>query len=127
MTHNRHRNDILERIADELADSVFSRSDDAFLVEAGTVTQEEAERTRMVLSEALRKLESVDRHLSTLGHKIDPDKWQREWFGYSNTCSTCGSHANFDRRTGEMRGDALHARCRERDQYTIRRRQVSGG
>jgi hypothetical protein len=127
MTHKSNRDYILERIADELADSVLSRADEAFLVEAGTDTEEEVESTRTVLRAAFRKLENVDRRLSNLGHKIDLDKWHREWFGYSNTCLTCGSLVNFNSKTGEMRGDALHAQCCERGHYTIRRRQVSGG
>jgi hypothetical protein len=125
MTHKNNRDDILERIADEFAGSVLSRADEAFLVEAGTNTEEEAERTRMVLRGAFRKLENVDRRLSNLGHKIDPDKWHRECFGYTNTCLTCASLVNFNSKTGEMRGDALHARCCERGRYTIRSRQVS--
>jgi hypothetical protein len=126
MTHKSNRDDILERIADELADSVLSRSDEAFLVEGGASTEEESERTRMVLRGAFRKLENVDRPLSNLGHKIDSDKWHREWFGYTNTCLTCGSFVSFNTKTGEMKGDALHGRCCERGHYTIRRRQVSG-
>jgi hypothetical protein len=125
MTHTKNRGDVLERIADELADSVLSHSDEAFLVE-GTNTEEEAESTRIVLREGLRKLENLDRHLLNLGHKIDPDKWHREWFGYSNTCTTCGSLVHFNSKTGEMRGDASHARCAERGHYTFRRQGVSG-
>jgi hypothetical protein len=126
MTHKNNRGDILERIADELADSVLSHSDEAFLVEAGTNTEEEAEHTRMVLREALRKLENVDRCLSHLGHRVDPNEWHRGGSGYSNMCVTCCSFVSFNPQTGEMRGDALRGRCCESDQHTIRRRQVSG-
>ena len=124
MTHKNNRDDILERIADELTDSVFSFSDEVFLVE-GPNAEEEAEYTRMVLREALQKLENVNRHLSNLGHRIDPNEWHRGWFRYSNTCVTCGSLVSFNSKTGEMRGDALDGGCSERDQYTIRRREGS--
>jgi hypothetical protein len=124
MTH-KNRGEIVERIAEELTDSVLSLSDEAFLVE-GTNAEEEAECTRMVLREAFRKLESVNRRLSNLGHRIDPNEWHRGGSSYSNMCVTCGSFVSFNTTTGEMRGDALQARCCERDQYTIRRQIVSG-
>jgi len=125
MTPKNNRDGVLERIADELTDSVISLSDEAFLVE-GT-NAEEAECTRMVLCKAFRKVESVNRRLSNLGHRIDPNEWHRRGASYSNMCVTCGSFVSFNTKTGEMRGDALHAPCRERDQYTIRRRQMSRG
>jgi len=116
--------DFLERIADELTDSVLSFSDEAFLVE-GT-NAEEAECTRMVLREAFRKLETVNRRLSNLGHRIDPNEWHRGGASYSNKCVTCGSFMSFNTATGEMRGEALHARCCERDRYTNHRQIASG-
>jgi hypothetical protein len=125
MTHKNNRDEVLERIADELTDSVLSLSDEAFLVE-GSNAEEEAECTRMVLREAFRKLESVNRRLSNLGHRIDPNEWHRGGASYGNMCVTCGSFVSCNTKTGEMRGDALQAPCRERDQYTIRRRQMSG-
>jgi hypothetical protein len=115
----------LQKIMNELADSVFSLSDDALLAETGTDAEREAERTRIVLREAFQKLEHVNRHLSSLGHTINPNAWHRGWSGYRNTCATCGSFVSFKVTTGEMTGDALDARCPERDQYTSRRREAS--
>jgi hypothetical protein len=91
MTHNDNRGEIVERIADELTDSVLSLSDEAFLVEGAKAEEEEAECTRMVLREAFQKLESVNRRLSNLGHRIDPNEWHHGGSSYSNTCVTCGS------------------------------------
>lgn len=125
MTHKNNGDDLLARIADELTDSLLSLSDQAFLV-GGRNAEEEVEHTRIVLREALHKLENVNRHLSNLGHKIDPNGWQRGWLGYSNTCVTCGSLVSFNATTGEMRGGALNARCCDSDQYTIRRQEASG-
>ena len=125
MTHKNNRGEIVERIADELTDSMLSLSDEAFLVD-GTNAEAEAECTRMVLREAFRKLEDVNRRLSNLGHTIDPNEWHRRGASYGNRCGACGSFVSFDTTTGEMRGHALQARCSERDQYTIRRQLVSG-
>ncbi len=124
MMHKNDHDDIFERIADELTNSALSLPDKAFLVE-GTNAEEEAEFTRVVLREALQKLEIVNRHLSNLGHRLYPNEWLRGSFGYSNTCAACGSLVSFNTKTGEMRGDALDGRCSERDQYTIRRREGS--
>jgi hypothetical protein len=125
MTHKKSHEDLLERIAEELTDSVLSLPDQAFVVE-GRNARKEVERTRLLLRKALHKLETVDRHLSNLGHKVDPNAWCQGWLGYINTCVTCGSLVSFNATTGEMRGDALNARCRENDQHTIRRQEVSG-
>jgi hypothetical protein len=125
MTHKNNGDDLLARIANELTDSVLSLSEQAFVV-GGKNAEEEVEHTRIVLREALHKLENVNRHLSNLEHRIDANTWHRGWLGYSNTCVTCGSLVSFNATTGEMRGDALSARCRESHQYTIRRQGVSG-
>jgi hypothetical protein len=124
---NRNNNDQrLQRIMNELADSVLSLPDEAIIAEVAEAgdPEAEAERTCIVLREALQKLEAVSRQLSSLGHTVNPNSWHRGRFAYSNTCVTCGSFVSFKTTTGEMRGDALHARCSERDQYA-RRREAS--
>ncbi len=125
MTYKNNGDDLLARIADELTNSVLSLSDQAFLV-GGKNAEEEVEHTRMVLREAFDKLENVNRHLSNLGHRVDPNAWCQGRLGYSNRCFACGSLVSFNVITGEMRGDAWNARCCERDHYTIRRQEVSG-
>jgi hypothetical protein len=124
MTQKNKHDEIFERIADELADSVLSVPDEAILSGSGAHA-EEAEHTRTVLRDASQRLENVKRYLSSLGHTINPNSWHRERFGYRNTCLACGSFVTFKTTTGEMRGNALDGWCPERDQYTIRRREVS--
>jgi len=125
MKQQNNREDILQRIANQLADSLLSLSDEAILAETGTNAEEEAERTRAVLKEALQTLDTLSRRLSSLGHTVHPNAWRRVGSGYHNTCITCGSFVSFIITTGEMRGEALGGRCPERDQYTIRRVEAS--
>jgi len=118
----------LERIMEQLADSVLELSDEAMLAEiteSGADPQEEAERIRLVLRQALETWQSVNKRLSILGHTINSDGWWRGQWGYHNTCVTCGSFVSFTTATGEMRGEALDGLCPESDPYTIRRREAS--
>jgi hypothetical protein len=124
MKQKNNREDILQRIADPLADSVLGLSDDAMLAETGDA-EEEAERTRTILKKALQKLETVNRRLSSLGHTVNPSGWRHVGSGYQNACITCGSFVSLKITTGDMRGEALGGQCPERDQYTIRRREAS--
>ena len=122
--HDEH----LERMMNQLGDSVLTLSDEDIRAEvsvAGADPDEEAERTRTVLREALQKLENVNRRLSDLGHTVNSNGWYRGRSGYHNTCLTCGSFVSFTPATGEMRGEALDGLCAQSDQYTIRRRKAS--
>ena len=111
MADKRNRNP-LERLADELAESVFRLSDEEILgetTEAGADPKQEAERTRLVLQQALQSFESVNRRLSNLGHTINPTSWRSEGNEYHNRCLNCGSIVTFTAE--EPRNLALYTRC----------------
>jgi len=118
----------LEKVMNQLADSVFALPDEAIVAEvseAGFDPDEEAAHTRIVLCEAMQTLENVNSHLSNLGHTVDPNGWYRGRSGYHNTCVNCGSFVSFTIGTGEVRGEALETRCHENGQYMTRRREAS--
>jgi hypothetical protein len=128
MTHRNSHNERVERIANQLADSVFGLSDNEILAEigdSGANPDQEAERTDMVLRDASEKLENLNRRLADLGHTFNQNSWRRGWSGYRNTCETCGSFVSFEISTGQMRGDALDRLCSERDQFVVRRWEAS--
>jgi len=126
---NKTNHDVpLETMMNRLGDAVLALSDQdihAEVSEAGADPAREAERTRTVLREALQRLESVNRHLSNLGHTVNSNEWHRARSNYHNTCVTCGSFVSFTPATGEMRGEALDGLCTGKDQCTIRRREAS--
>ena len=128
MTDKKNHDERLERLMNQLAESVLGLSDEAILAEtseAGADPQQEAERTRLVLRQASKALDNVNQRLSNLGHTIDSNDWWRGQWGYHNTCQTCGAFVSFTTATGEMRGNALDGLCPESDRYTIRRREAS--
>ena len=118
----------LERIMEQLADSVLELSDEAILAEvseAGADLAEEAERAHSVLRNASRAWENVNQQLSYLGHTITPTSWQRKHGVYHNRCLKCDSAVSFRTATGEAQGMALEAPCREGGQQAMPRREVS--
>ena len=127
MQHEKANEERLERITDQLIDSVFATSDKAILAEFSEYTDadKEGERTRIVMREASRRLENVNQRLWNLGHSVDPNSWKRGSSGYRNTCESCGSFVGFKTDTGEMWGKALDEPCRDRDQFLLPRRAVS--
>ena len=128
MADKKNHDERLERLMNQLADSVVGLSDEAILAETSEVgadPKQEAERTRSVLRQASKALDNVNERLSNLGHTINSDGWWRGHWGYHNTCVTCGSFVSFTTATGEMRGEALDGLCPESDQYTIQRREAS--
>jgi hypothetical protein len=128
MTYKRNHDTHLERMMNQLADSVLGLPDEAILAEvreAGADPEEEAEQTRLVLDAASQALENVNKRLSDLGHNINPNYWQRGRAGYYNNCLNCGSLVSFTAATGEMKGRALDASCPESGVYTIARREAS--
>jgi hypothetical protein len=125
MMHRKGQDERLRRIMDELADSVFEASDEEILADISGFAaspDEEAERTRTVLRKASQRLGIVNRRLSKLGHTLNPNSWKRGWFGYRNTCESCGAFVNFKIDTGEMQGEALNERCSDTDQCRTARR-----
>jgi hypothetical protein len=128
MAYEKNHGEHLERIMNQLADSVLGLPDEAILAEvreAGDDPEEEAERTRSVLREASQALENVNRRLSNLGHTINSNHWRHGQSGYHNKCLNCGSLVSFTTATGGMQGRALDAPCPERGVYTIPRRKAS--
>ena len=128
MADKKNHDERLEILMNQLAESVLGLSDAAILPEtreAGSDPQREAERTRLVLRQASKALDNVNKRLSNLGHTINSNDWYRGHWGYHNTCVTCGSFVSFTTATGEMRGEALDGKCPENDQHTIRRREAS--
>jgi len=118
----------LERLMNQLAESVLGLSDEAILAEtseAGDDPQQEVERTRLVLRQASNLLDNVNIRMSNLGHTINSNDWRLGHGAYHNHCRTCGSSVSFSTATGEMRGEALDAPCLESGEYSIRRREAS--
>ncbi len=128
MADKKNHDERVERLMNLLAESVLGLSDEGILAEAGEVgvdSEQEGERTQLVLRQASKALELVNKRLSNLGHTVNSDDWWRGHWGYHNTCVTCGSFVSFTTATGEMRGAALDGLCPEHDQYTIRKREAS--
>jgi len=128
MADKKNHDEQLERIMNQLADSVLELSDEEILaeiIETGADPQEEAERTRFALRQASKALEAVNKRLWDLGHSVNPKYWQRVERGYNNSCRDCGLSVNFTTATNEMWGNALVGPCPESDQQTIRRREAS--
>ena len=128
MTDKKTHDERLERLMNQLAESVLVLPDEAVLAETSEVEadrEQEAERTRLVLRQASKALDNANQRLSNLGHTINSDDWYRGPWGYYNTCVTCGLFVSFTTATGEMRGEALDGLCPESDQYTIQRREAS--
>lgn len=127
MADKKNHDERLERLMDQLAESVLGLSDEAILAEtseAGADPEQEAERTRLALRHASKAFDSVNNRLSNLGHAINSNDWRPGQWGYHNNCLNCGSSVSFTTATGEMHGEALDGLCSETDQYTIRRREA---
>jgi hypothetical protein len=128
MPDKKNHDERLERLMNQLAESVLGLSDEAILAEtseAGADPEQEAEGTRLVLRQASKAFDNVNNRLSNLGHAINSNDWRRGQWGYHNNCLNCGSSVSFTTATGEMQGEALDGLCLESDQYTIRRREAS--
>jgi hypothetical protein len=129
MADKKNHEERLERLMNHLAESVLGLSDEAILDEetneSGTDPEQEAEGTRLVLRQASKVFDSVNKRLSNLGHTINSNDWLRGESAYHNTCQTCGLFVSFTIATGEMQGEALDGVCSHLDQYTISRRKAS--
>lgn len=128
MADKKNHDEHLERIMNQLAESVLGLSDQAILAEtseAGADPKQEAERTRLMLRQASKALDSVNKRLSSLGHTINPNYWWPGPASYHNNCLDCGSVVTLTTATGEMQGDAFDSPCPERGQYALRKREAS--
>lgn len=118
---------ILDRVMNHLADSVLALPEESILAEAGehgADLYEDAERVRLVLSEASQVLEDVTRRLSNMGHAINSDYWRRDDGGFHTKCLNCGSSVRFTVETGESQGRALDSLCSASNDYRIPERQA---
>jgi hypothetical protein len=128
MAAKKNHDEHLERIMNQLAESVLGLSDQAILAETsetGADPEAEAERTRLVLRQASKALDDVNKRLSNLGHTISPNYWWPGHGAYHNNCLDCGSLVTLTTATGEMQGDAFGSACPEGGQYALRRREAS--
>lgn len=128
MADRKNYNEQLERIMNQLADSLLELSDEEILAEmreSGADPQQEAHATYAVVRHTSKALEAVNKRLWNLGHTVNPKHWQQGERGYHNNCRHCGLSVGFALRSDEMWGDALVAPCSESDKSTIGRREVS--
>jgi hypothetical protein len=128
MANEKNHDERLERLMNQLAESVLGLTDETILAEtneAGDDPEQEAERTRLVLRQASKAFNNVNQCLSNLGHTIDSNRWLPTVSGYHNRCLDCGSVVSFTTATGEIQGDVLDRPCPESGQYPIRRREAS--
>lgn len=119
----------LERIMNQLADSVLELPDDAITAEmtqAGANPHEEAERVRLMLRENLKSLEIVRERLSNLGHTINPRYWWSDNRAYHNNCLECGSLVSFTIATNETHGHAFEEPCAGSRAYAVNGRRRNG-
>jgi len=129
MADNKNHDEQLKNIMNRVADSVLELSDEEILAEtreSGADPQEEAERTHIVLRQASKALEAVNKRLWSLGHAVNPKYWRHGERGYHNNCRDCDLSVNFA-AAGEIWGDALRGPCRENDRYTVREQEASRG
>jgi hypothetical protein len=116
-----------QRILDHLAESVFQLSDEEILDEvreSGVDPQEEADRTSVVLRQAVDTWESENERLSNLGHTISPNYWRSGQRSYHNNCLNCGASVSFSTTTQRMEGNALDGSCPDNG-YTTKKREAS--
>jgi hypothetical protein len=122
MPENKNSNEGLERIMNQLADSVLALSDEAIVAElkdSGGDPVEEAEKTGNVLRQASRVLDQVTERLSSLGHSVNANYWWRDRSAYHNCCLKCGMSVSFRTKTGEMLGDAVTSPCAAKEEYRV--------
>jgi hypothetical protein len=116
-----------QRIMNGLADSVFELSDEEILAEvpdSGMDPKQEANRIASTLLRAVDRWESENERLSSLGHTINPHRWECLDGIYQNHCLKCGAAVSFTTPTGEMQGRALDGSCPE-NAYPIQKQGAS--
>jgi hypothetical protein len=105
----------LERVMNQLSESVLGLSSDDILAEVSSAAldpEQEAKRVRNVLQKPLQVLDNVNLCLSNLGHAINPSNWQCGPLAYHNTCVHCGLSVSFTIATAEIRGSAVQRACK---------------
>jgi hypothetical protein len=105
----------LQRVINQVSESVLRLSDEDILAEvnaAGQDPQQVAKEVQNVLQNPLRALENLNLCLYNLGHEINPSNWQCGPLAYHNTCVRCGFSVSFTIPTAEIRGSAVQRACR---------------
>jgi hypothetical protein len=128
MIDKKNCSDHLEKLMNQLADSVLGLSDEAICAEASDVgadLEQEAERTRLVLRQASKILGDANERLANLGHTISSNDWVRGKWSYYNRCLDCRSFVSFTTAAGEVEGDALERLCPAKNRHQIRRQEAS--
>jgi hypothetical protein len=108
----------IERVMNQLADSVLGLSNEDILAEvtaADCDPEQEAKRVRSVLEKPLQTLEKVNLCLSNLGHAINPSNWYCGPLAYYNTCLHCGLSVSVTIASAEIGGSAVQRTCRASD------------
>ena len=79
----------LEKVMNQLSESVLGLSDDDILADVSAAAldpEQEAKRVRNVLQKPLQVLDNVNLCLSSLSHAINPSNWQCGPLAYRNSC-----------------------------------------
>src|SRR5437762_13011473 len=91
MENKRDHDRQLEKLMNDLADSVLELSDEEVLSEArevGADRQQQAETTRAVLQQASKTFEDVHRSMSNLAQTAEQTLSMRKGCAYYNNCRT---------------------------------------
>jgi len=115
MRFKERHNEGIERIMNQLSESVLGLFDDDIVAEVSEVghdPEQEAKRVRNVLQAPLQVMENVNLCLANLGHTINPSNWQCGPLAYHNTCLHCGLSVSFKITTAEIQGSAVERACR---------------
>ncbi len=129
MENKRDHDRQLEKLMNDLADSVLELSDEEVLSEArevGADPQQQGETTRAVLQQASKTFEDVNRSLSNLAHTVEPKLWRRRGEAYYNNCVTCGLSVSFTPASNQKEGDALTGPCPDSGRYAVSKREAIG-
>ena len=127
MADKKNNEERLERLMNRLAESVLELSDETVLAEvneSGTDPAQEAETTRLVLRQASKNFDSLEKRLCNLGHAIDSNDWHYVDGTYDNYCLSCGAWVSFETATGEIQGEAFDRSCFG-NAYLIKRQEAS--
>ncbi|MGE5736728.1 MAG: hypothetical protein ACM34E_16670 [Acidobacteriota bacterium] len=127
MADNTSYDQQLQRVMNQLAESVLECSDEEILSESEGTAIKEVEHTRGVLHDVTKLLDAVNRRLLGLGHTISPQRWQDHGErGYRNHCLTCGLPVRLMSLSGDIAGQAMDGPCQQTEHHPARRRMVSG-
>jgi hypothetical protein len=112
MGFKQRHNEGIERIMNQLSESVLGLSNDDIVGEVSEAVHDPEQAAKRVRLQApLQALEKVNLCLSNLGHTINPWNWQCGPLAYHNSCLHCGLSVSFTLTTAEIRGSAVERAC----------------